>query len=193
MGTVSTKEAVPDAGLSPMQIAQIDYKAIMQSTDGIRYCKHPHEVWEMCMMSAETSSSSSSLESSSQKCADYAKDASACATILMTQTTLLACADEMETCRHAAANSMDAANTYREEIERRLMPCVKRNLANKQYPESVYPGGSKSAVQAAVSAMKKLDKNQNNKLLDTIGPLLRSDYGKATASFGNTNAKDMDG
>jgi hypothetical protein len=186
MGTVSTKAVVPE-GLSPMQIAEIDYKAVMQSTDGIRYCKHPHEVWEMCMMSADTS----------QQCADYAKDASACATILMMQTTMLACADEMETCRRAAAaaatDSMDATNTYQQEIERRLVPCVKRNLTNKQYPESVYPGGSKSAVQTAVSAMKKLDKNQNDKLLDIIGPLLRSDYVKATASFPRGSAKDMDG
>lgn len=191
MGTVSTKEEVVIPGqhegfLSPMQIAEVEHKAVLQSTDGRRYCKRPHDVWEMCMLNATETSS----------CADYAKDASACVTILMIQTTMLACADEIETCRAAADDSMDTNNkhvvsAYQQEIERRFLPCVKHHLKNKQYPESVYPGGSKSAVPIAVSAMKKLDKNQNDKLLDIVGPLLRSDYDKATASFRDaTSAKD---
>lgn len=180
MGTVSTKASVPE-GLSAMQIAEIDYKAVMQSSGGMQYCKHPHEVWEMCMMSADES-----VSTPLSQCAEYAKDASACATVIMMQTTLLACADEMETCRAAAAD-IDAA-TYQQEIDRRLVPCVKRNLANKEYPDAVYPGGSKSAVQGAVSAIKKLDEKKNN-LLDSVGPLLRSDYDKATASFRGGSAK----
>lgn len=125
------------------------------------------------------------MEKGIESCREHAKEASTCATLLMMQTTLLACGSEMERVR-AADHTLSA--DYQRDMDGIFTPCVTAHrVGDKRYPEPLYIGGSREALQAAAIATKQAVKEgKEDKLLGIVGPMLRSDYDHKNASFPNT-------